>query len=256
MKNFGKLVLVFFVIFISKSHASFNLISHAGGELDSFLYTNSEEALEQSLFRNFKYIEIDLQLTEDNFFFGLHDWSDLEKIEYLNKNILQLKEKYDKINLKLEDIKNFNNKSKFKIITEDALINFFNNNKNLVLITDKTQNFQKLEKLTSELNSKVFVEVKGKLNFILSFFYKLDKRIFYTDLNRVDKLFIKLLNIKDIVISKDLLNYQINKKFIKNLIQYNDINLYLFTINDEEELKKFNFNKDIFVYTDYLKPEL
>ena len=94
------------------------------------------------------------------------------------------------------------------------------------------------------------------MNFILSFFYKLDKRIFYTDLNRVDKLFIKLLNIKDIVISKDLLNYQINKKFIKNLIQYNDINLYLFTINDEEELKKFNFNKDIFVYTDYLKPEL
>ena len=28
------------------------------------------------------------------------------------------------MNLKLEDIKNFNNKSKFKIITEDALINF------------------------------------------------------------------------------------------------------------------------------------
>ena len=58
MKNFGKLVLVFFDIYIQIS--CFLWWTHAGGELDSFLYTNSEEALEQSLFRNFKYIEIDL----------------------------------------------------------------------------------------------------------------------------------------------------------------------------------------------------
>ena len=61
-------------------HEKKNLISHAGGFIDNHAYTNSIEALQNSISKGFYMIELDLRLTSDNVFVALHSWKDIEKI--------------------------------------------------------------------------------------------------------------------------------------------------------------------------------
>ena len=52
-------------------------IAHAGGVIDGQCYTNSREAVEESLRRGYHYIELDLQVTRDNHLVAVHDWDRL-----------------------------------------------------------------------------------------------------------------------------------------------------------------------------------
>lgn len=49
-------------------------IAHAGGCIDGYLYTNSLEAVQQSLTFGVRNIELDLCLTNDNQIVAAHDW--------------------------------------------------------------------------------------------------------------------------------------------------------------------------------------
>lgn len=52
-------------------------IAHAGGVIDGQCHTNSREAVEESLRRGYRYIELDLQVTRDNHLVAVHDWDRL-----------------------------------------------------------------------------------------------------------------------------------------------------------------------------------
>ena len=52
------------------------LIAHAGGEIDGYVYTNSLEALQQAASRGYKFIELDLLLTSDSVLVAAHSWED------------------------------------------------------------------------------------------------------------------------------------------------------------------------------------
>ena len=52
-------------------------IAHAGGVIDGQCHTNSHEAVEESLRRGYRYIELDLQVTRDNHLVAVHDWDRL-----------------------------------------------------------------------------------------------------------------------------------------------------------------------------------
>ena len=52
----------------------FNFIAHAGGGINGLTYTNSVNAIEQSILNNFKLIELDLLITEDKMIIASHDW--------------------------------------------------------------------------------------------------------------------------------------------------------------------------------------
>ena len=148
------------------------------------IYTNSINAIKASLSKNYKYIEIDLMLSSDNFFFGLHSWNDLEKINSLDQlRIAKLKRKHLLNKLKINDIENFNKNSKIGIITE-SLIKILENNPEVTIITDKTQNFDKLENLSKILKNNIYVEISNKQNYLKSLFYDLDKRLFYSNLKQ------------------------------------------------------------------------
>ena len=61
----------------SSSDSQEAYIAHGGG-IKQYVYTNSEEAIEDSINRGFKYIEIDFQLSSDNKLIGVHDWHSFE----------------------------------------------------------------------------------------------------------------------------------------------------------------------------------
>ncbi len=52
------------------------LIAHAGGEVDGFVYTNSREALEKAVADGYRYIEFDLLYTADSVLVAAYSWKD------------------------------------------------------------------------------------------------------------------------------------------------------------------------------------
>lgn len=58
------------------------LIYHAGGDIQGYRYTNSLEAIQQTLAKEQYFIEIDLQHTSDGHLVCAHTWSDVFPEEY------------------------------------------------------------------------------------------------------------------------------------------------------------------------------
>ena len=77
-----------------KSDYSTSFIAHAGGGIDGKTYTNSLEALNNSINNSFKLIELDLLVTDDNKIVAQHDFRILEGI--CKKNFFYDKEKKKK----------------------------------------------------------------------------------------------------------------------------------------------------------------
>lgn len=50
-----------------------HFIAHGGG-INQYLYTNSKEAVENALSKGFRFIELDLQKTNDSHLLAAHDW--------------------------------------------------------------------------------------------------------------------------------------------------------------------------------------
>ena len=59
LKTFALFLLIYFFIIPIKASEKKNLIAHAGGEIDSYIYTNSYEAVMKSIKNGYKYIEMD-----------------------------------------------------------------------------------------------------------------------------------------------------------------------------------------------------
>lgn len=107
-------------------------IAHGGGVKD-FTYTNSFEAFEDSLNRNFKFIEIDLIETKDHKLLGAHDWkyfknltkSDIDNFEQLESDV----------------IKTLRIKTYMKPLFGSDIRKFMKSNKDIILVTDKIRNY-------------------------------------------------------------------------------------------------------------------
>ena len=50
------------------------LIAHAAGEISGHPYTNSKEAIAQSLSKGYQFVELDLRLSQDKYIVAVHDW--------------------------------------------------------------------------------------------------------------------------------------------------------------------------------------
>ena len=56
------------------------LIAHAGGAIDSCIYTNSREALVQALDKGYEFIELDLLFTSDSILVAAHSWGEFNQM--------------------------------------------------------------------------------------------------------------------------------------------------------------------------------
>ncbi len=132
----------------SQTDIKSGLIAHAGGEIDYKLYTNSLEAIQKSIDWGYKYIELDLQVSEDGKIIAYHD---IERY----KNMISDE------NIQGIYLKDFNNKklySEYTPVDEEKIKNLLNQNLNLVLVTDKLEDFSKLNRLL-KYKERLIVEV-------------------------------------------------------------------------------------------------
>lgn len=111
------------------------LIAHAGGGINGLKYTNSLEAMEQSIEHGFKMIELDLLISSDERIVAVHDWKSFH--EMTNSN-----------NTGSISYKEFESKTiydKYKTLNISTAINILDGN-DVVLVTDKIKNLALLSK--------------------------------------------------------------------------------------------------------------
>ncbi|MDH5952499.1 hypothetical protein L8R83_21850 [Vibrio crassostreae] len=123
------------------------LIAHAGGGINGLKYTNSLEAMEQSIEHGFKMIELDLLISSDGRIVAVHDWKSFHEMTSSNNTgSISYKEFESKI---IYD--------KYKTLNISTAIDILGEN-DVVLVTDKIKNLALLSKYIID-KDKSIIEV-------------------------------------------------------------------------------------------------
>ncbi|CAK3148313.1 GP-PDE domain-containing protein [Vibrio crassostreae] len=123
------------------------LIAHAGGGINGLKYTNSLEAMEQSIEHGFKMIELDLLISSDGRIVAVHDWKSFHEMTNSNNTgSISYKEFESKI---IYD--------KYKTLNISKAIDVLDEN-DVVLVTDKIKNLSLLSKYIID-KDKSIIEV-------------------------------------------------------------------------------------------------
>ena len=99
-----------------------NLIVHATGGIDGLSYTNSKDAMTQSLKKGYRLIEVDFNYTTDNKLVCVHNWSDA---------FYSLKEAPD-----FETFMNIRIQGKYTPACAEDIINYMKKHKDLFIVID------------------------------------------------------------------------------------------------------------------------
>ena len=110
-----KILILFFLTFKVYGYDKNDIIRHAGGAIDGNTYTNSLEAVLNSIEKGYNFIELDLSLSDDGKIIFIHDWDTFKKQtnsinsnpisyeKYLNKKGSELSESAER-NIVIPDI--------------------------------------------------------------------------------------------------------------------------------------------------------
>lgn len=113
-------------------------IAHGGGAINGALYTNSAEAVKNSIQNGFIFIELDLLVTSDGHIVAAHDWNTFNKITGHAEDkdaVLSLAEFMER---KIYD--------KYTPLSWKEICAILELNKNVILVTDKIKNYSLLQK--------------------------------------------------------------------------------------------------------------
>lgn len=217
--------------------ANFNLIAHAGGEIDSFNYTNSLEAINLSYKSGFRFIELDILETSDGHFVASHDWKYWSEVT-----------KYDKkLPPSLKDFKQYKIHGKYTPLTIYDIKKWFEERPDAILVTDKINTpdkFFKIYELKDQLMMELFDEESIRkanslgIQFIISdiFLYK------NLPLNRqlLEKLTLLRQNFRGIAASNDIISKHLN--FFIEASEDLSIDIYFYQLSEKKNLKYDQIN--------------
>jgi len=262
MLNFGNKILIlifivfFLILFYFKSdretfqyndqilklfdEKQYKFIAHAGGGIDQHAYTNSLEAVNLSISKGFKLIEIDLRETKDKYFVGVNSWQKYKKDNLFEKNDINNEPLY------LKEFKKIKILNKYTPLTANEINKIFTENNDLILVTDKTNNFKKINSDFFFDKKRIIVEIFGKKNYFKSIKYGIINPMFAASSDDYD--FIIENNIKLITAhSKDIIN---NEETYKKLISHG-VKILAYTSSNKKFIEENLDNTFSGIYTDF-----
>ena len=230
-----------------KSDYSTSFIAHAGGGIDGKAYTNSLEALNNSINNSYKLIELDLLVTDDNKIVAQHDFRILEEI--CKKNFFYDEEKKKRKKILFQEIKNCNKifDDKYTLLKEDQIIEIFENNKELILVTDKIDNYKLIYK-KFKFQDRLIVEVFTIKDYLRAKFSGIKNPMFLFTDGRRNIIYSILFNVK--LISISTANVKKYENFLKFLFR-NKVSIFSFSSNSLEFNQKHIGQSITGVYTDF-----
>lgn len=216
------------------------LIAHAGGTIDGHTYTNSKEALISSIKKGYKYIELDLFMTEDSDIVCLHKLEDFNKMTGNNYT-----------SLTVEQFKRSSLYGKYSPLTLNEAIEIWASN-DFVLVTDRISDPYILKKYFGNGNSRLIVEA-----FSISD-YKQLKEIGFCPMLKIDINLFGLLyySLAKFILGKVdriTISTKTNTAYLR-LYKRLGVEIAAYTANNEEYVV-LHLGKDVdFFYTDSLLP--
>lgn len=135
-------------------------VAHAGGSIDGHIYTNSREAVENSLKNGFKFIEIDFLVTSDGHLVAAHDW----------KKFGEMTGRDTITSLPLEEIKKLNIYNRYHILSGKDITEIMEKHQDMILVTDKIRDISLLEKEIS-FKKRTLVEVFSRFDYLKCLWY-------------------------------------------------------------------------------------
>jgi len=216
------------------------LIAHAGGAYEGKTYTNSIEALSNSMQNGYNFIEIDLLLLSDDKLGGVHELDQFNEITGFNKDYTPVSSK---------DLKERRIYGNLHALQAEDIVDKFKNS-DAYLVTDKTDDPRLIERDIPLDKKKMLVEAfsyKAYLNLLKNgYHYPMlcigDKH----SLDHYQPLFITG-KVKMITIPVELIAQAQNE--LESLIN-KGVAIFAFTSNDIEFMKKYGGTAVTGFYTD------
>jgi len=217
------------------------LIAHAGGGIDGHIYTNSREAVENSLERGYSFIELDLLLSKDEKIVAAHDWENF----YKDTGLLLTSDKPQP--LSVDEFKARKIHGKYTTLAYDNIINLLRSHETMVLVTDKLRDINKLNELYA-FNERIIIE-----SFSLQQYDEAKKAGYKYPAYAVSSVWdigkVVVLDISMITVSKK--NFLRYPTLFKNFHEQK-ITILVHTVDDEEFIEKYHGTHFSLLYTNFL----
>jgi len=141
--------------------------------------------------------------------------------------------------------------NKYTPLDTDDINEIFSVNKNLILVTDKTNNFDLINNSFKFDQSRIIVEIFGKENYLKAIKNGIKNPLYSASIQHrdKDKEFIEKYEIEMIAISSS--DYIKNKDYFKNLKKEKGTIIFVYTSNDHNFVNNSLEVVDSF-YTDFI----
>lgn len=219
-------------------------IAHAGGAIDSCIYTNSREAMEQASANGFRFLEFDLLFTSDTVLVAAHSWSQFN----LMTDSAHLGDSAPSFN----DFISRKIYGRYTPLSASEINAFFEQNDSLFLVTDKISDPEILQEYFPGLKNRMVVEA-----FSFQHYCRLTSEGYYRVLYScmAHDLLPTLLGSSAADIEWIALHTSAFDNPIFKLINFfNGFDFALFTVNDMDSIPAKYREEVKMIYTDFLKP--
>lgn len=250
MKNFLQLLIISLLFSCSTQEQSedfspeYEYIAHAGGVIDSCVYTNSLEAMELALANGFRFVEFDFLFTSDTVLVAAHSWSEFNQMTdsaHLGDSAPSFN---DFISRKIY--------GRYTPLSASEINTFFEQHDSLFLVTDKISQPEVLQEYFPNLKERMVVEV-----FSFQYYCRLKSQGYYRVLYScmADDIMSTLLSTSINDIEWMALHISAFDNYLFKLVNhFKQFNIALFTINDIDTIP-FEYREMVkMVYTDFLQP--
>ena len=227
------------------------LIAHAGGVIDSCVYTNSREALELAAKNGYRFIEFDFQFTSDSVLVAAHSWSKFNAMTD-SAHLGDTAPSFD-------DFSSRRIHGRYTPLSASDVNDFFESNDSLFLVTDKVSDPDIFKRYFPNLKERMVVEAFSYQHYIYLqnegyhlVMYSCMASDVYTALLK-NLLFNRLFRGKRIEwMAVHTSAFDI--PFFKFMNKVRRFNIALFTVDDLDSIPAERSNRARMIYTNYMLP--
>lgn len=227
------------------------LVAHAGGAIDSCLYTNSREALELAAKNGYRFIELDLQFTSDSVLVAAHSWDKFNAMTGFAQwgdSVPSFSEFASRLIY-----------GRYSPLSANEINDFFEQHLELYLVTDKISSPELLARYFPDLKERMVVEAFSYQHYCQlksEGYYRVLYSCMAGDLSAT--LFKNLLfssifpgeRVEWIALHTTVLDMPI----FKFLNQVRRFNVALFTVDDLESIPDKHSQRASMIYTNHILP--
>lgn len=226
-------------------------IAHAGGAIDSCIYTNSLEALELAVANGYRFIEFDFNFTSDSVLIASHSWEEFNAMTGCSHKRDTAPTYGEFIRRRIH--------GRYTPLSAEEINRFFLSHPNLFLVTDKVSSPQVLGEYFPELKQRMVVEA-----FSYPHYTQLKEQGYYRVLYSCMAQDLSSTLVKHLFFNKFTSGEKIEwialhtSGFNNSMFKFLNItcrfNVALFTVDHQDSIPLKHRDRVGMIYTNYLLP--